>query len=133
MKDLFIGMDWIELFQAIWTIVLVPIFTWTGKELHDWAKSKKISKYTDLLYEAVEKVVKEMYQSIVGNIKGTDEWTPEKMKEIKELAKTKIIAALSTDGYSFLKTINQDFDDYVGSLIEAALYDLKTCKDRKIL
>lgn len=125
MNELLANIDWMTLIQAIWTIVLIPIFTWVGKQIHDYAKTKKIDKYTDMLYSAVEKVVKELYQTVVDNIKGTADWTPEKQAEIKDIAKTKIIAAITTDGYAFLKTVNTDFEDWLESLIEAALYDMK--------
>lgn len=125
MKELLMNIDWMELFQAIWTIVLVPVFTWVGKEIHDFAKARKIEKYTDMLYDAVSKVVKEMYQTVVNNIKDTEDWTPERQEEIKEIAKTKVIQAITTDGYKFLRTVNQDFELWLESLIEAAIFDEK--------
>lgn len=125
MKELLMNIDWMELFQAIWTIVLVPVFTWVGKEIHDFAKARKIEKYTDMLYDAVSKVVKEMYQTVVNSIKDTEDWTPEKQAEIKEIAKTKVIQAITTDGYKFLRTVNQDFELWLESLIEAAIFDEK--------
>lgn len=125
MNDFIANIDWSAFMEAIWTIILVPVLTWAGKQLHDWAKSKKLDKYTDMLYDAVTAVVKDIYQTIVQEIKGGDQWTDEKKAEVFELAKSKIIAALSTDGYKFLKTVNTDFDDWMGSLIESALYDLK--------
>lgn len=128
MNELINNIDWINLLSAIWTIILVPTFTWTGKQLHDWAKTKKISKYTDMLYDAVENVVKELYQTVVSNIKNTEDWTPAKQAEIKEIAKTKIIAAITTDGYNFLRAVNNDFEVWLESLIEASLYDLKNRK-----
>lgn len=125
MQDLLNNINWMELFQAVWTIVLVPVFTWIGKEIHDYAKARKTEKYTDMLYISVSKVVKEMYQTVVENIKDTDDWTPEKQKEIKEIAKTKIIQAITTDGYKLLRTVNTDFELWLESLIEAAIFDQK--------
>lgn len=125
MQELLSNIDWMQLFQAVWTIVLVPVFTWTAKQVHDWAKAKKIDKYTDMLYVAVSKIVKEMYQTIVDEIKGTDDWTAEKQKEILEIAKTKIIAAITNDGFKILNEVNADFEEWLTSLIEAELYDLK--------
>lgn len=119
------SIDWAELLQAIWTVVLIPLFTWIGKEIHDWSKTKKLEKYTDMLYQAVINVVKELYQTTVDSIKDTDEWTPEKQAEVKEIAKTKVIQSLTTDAYNFLKTVNTDFDQWIDSLIEASVYDYK--------
>ena len=131
MSDLLKSLDWMQLIQIISTVVLVPIFGWAVKELHDWAKARKIEKYTDMLYAAVAKVVKEMYQTVVNSIKGTADWTPEKQAEILEIAKTKIIAAITSDGYDLLLEAHQDFEDWLTSLIEAALYDLKYGKSDK--
>lgn len=125
MQELLSNIDWMQLFQAVWTIVLVPTFTWAAKQVHDWAKTKKIDKYTDMLYSAVSKIVKEMYQTIVNDIKGTDDWTAEKQKEILEIAKTKIVAAITNDGFKILNEVNSDFEEWLTSLIEAELYDLK--------
>lgn len=125
MNELLASIDWAELLQTIWTVVLIPLFTWIGKEIHDWAKTKKLEKYTDMLYQAVINVVKELYQTTVDSIKDTDEWTPEKQAEVKEIAKTKVIQSLTTDAYNFLKTVNADFDQWIDSLIEAAVYDYK--------
>ena len=44
---------------------------------------------------------------------------------MKELAKTKTIYALTTSIYQSLKAANSDFDEYLDSLIETAIYDLK--------
>ena len=126
MNELLASIDWAELLQTIWTVVLIPLFTWIGKEIHDWAKTKKLEKYTDMLYQAVINVVKELYQTTVDSIKDTDEWTPEKQAEVKEIAKTKVIQSLTTDAYNFLKTVNADFDQWIDSLIEAAVYDYKS-------
>lgn len=125
MNELLASIDWAELLQTIWTVVLIPLFTWIGKEIHDWAKTKKLEKYTDMLYQAVINVVKELYQTTVDSIKDTDEWTPEKQAEVKEIAKTKVIQSLTTDAYNFLKTVNADFDQWIDSLIEAVVYDYK--------
>lgn len=125
MDELISSIDWMDLISAIWTIVLVPTFTWVAKQIHDWAKTKKIDKYTDMLTDAVSKVVKEMYQTVVDNIKGTEDWTEEKQKEILEIAKTKIIQAITTDGYNILREANTDFEQWLESLIEAAIYDEK--------
>ena len=125
MNEVLRNIDWMTLISAIWTIVLVPVFTWVGKQVHDWAATKKINRYTDMLYEATSTVVQELYQSVVVNIKGTADWTPEKQAEIKDIAKTKIIAAITNDGYKILQMANDDFQDWLESLIEAAIYKEK--------
>lgn len=125
MQELLTTIDWMELVHTIWTVVLLPLLAWIGKEIQAWAKARKIEKYTDMLTNATEKVIKEMYQTVVTKIKDTDEWTPEKQAEIKEIAKTKIIQSITTEGYKILKAANSDFELWLDSLIEAAVFDEK--------
>ncbi len=128
MKDLLMTLDWNEVIVTIWSVVLLPVLTYIGNEIRKYAEAKKISKYTDILQANVVSVVKDVYETIVKEVKGTDEWTEEKKDEVREIAKSKIVFALSTSAYECLKTVNEDFDEYLDSLIESSLYDLKKAK-----
>lgn len=121
MKEFLAGLDWTTLLSAIWTVILVPI----GNQIYAWLKTKKLDKYADILYTEVKNAVKSVYETVVKDIKGTDDWTDEKKEEVKELAKTKAIQALSNTVYEALKAANEDFGAYLDSLIGTALYDLK--------
>ena len=125
MKDLLSSLDWNEVIVTIWTVALLPILTYIGNEIKKYAEAKKIDKYTDMLQKNVISAVKEDYETIVKDIKGTDEWNDEKKDEIKQIAKNKIIFTLSTSAYECLKMANADFDEYLDSLIESSLFDLK--------
>lgn len=115
------NLDWMTLLSTIWTVILVPL----GTQIYKWLETKKLDKYASILYAEVTKAVKSVYETIVKDIKGTEEWTEEKQNEVKELAKTKVIQALSNIVYKTLKEANSDFDNYLDSLIGAALYDVK--------
>lgn len=121
MEILLQNVDWMTLLSAIWTIVLVPI----GKQIYEYLKTKKLDEYGVILYEEVVKAVKAINQSIVDDIKGKEDWTDEKKTEIKELAKDKAIQALSSIAYRTLKEANEDFEEYLDSLVETALWDVK--------
>ena len=121
MKEVFQNINWLELLSAIWTIILVPILT----KLYSYLKDKKLDKYANILYTEVKKAVKSVYETEVKDIKGTEDWTPEKQTEIKTVAKEKAIQALNTIVYKSLKEANSDFEDYLDSLIGTALYDVK--------
>lgn len=121
MKEVFQNINWLELLSAIWTIILVPILT----KLYSYLKDKKLDKYANILYTEVKKAVKSVYETEVKDIKGTDNWTPEKQTEVKTVAKEKAIQALNTIVYKSLKEANSDFEDYLDSLIGTALYDVK--------
>lgn len=119
------SLDWNELLITIWTVILLPLLTYVGNEFRQWAKVKKIDKYTDILEKNVYNAVKDVYETIVKDIKGTDGWTEEKQNEVKEIAKAKAINALTTSAYECLKSANTDFEDYLDSLIGTALFDIK--------
>ncbi|MDL2301470.1 hypothetical protein LJC58_03850 [Lachnospiraceae bacterium OttesenSCG-928-D06] len=114
-----------NLLNTIWTAVLLPLLTYIGKQIYEWLKSKQLDKYTIILYKEVLKVVKSVYETHVKDIKSTSEWTSEKQLEVKELAKAKIVQALTSSMYKILKEANSDFDSYLDSLIGTALYDVK--------
>ena len=121
MKDFLLNLDWMSLLTAIWTVICIPI----GKQIYSYFKSKKLDKYADILYEEVKKAVKSVYETEVKDIKGTNDWTPTKQEEVKNVAKEKAIQALTTIAYKTLKEANSDFDAYLDSLIGTALYDVK--------
>lgn len=121
MEEILQSIDWMSLLSAIWTIVLVPI----GKQIYDYLKSKKLDGYAKILYDEVLNAVKSVQNSIVDDLKGTDGWTEEKMHEVKEIAKSKAIQALSSIVYKTLKEANEDFNEYLDSLVDSALWDIK--------
>lgn len=121
METILQNIDWMSLLSAIWTIVLVPI----GKQIYDYLKSKKLDGYAKILYDEVLNAVKSVQNSIVDDLKGTDGWTEEKMHEVKEIAKSKAIQALSSIVYKTLKEANEDFNEYLDSLVDSALWDIK--------
>lgn len=121
MKEFLASLDWTTLLYTIWTVILVPI----GTQIYKYLQSKKLDKYGVILYEEVKKAVKSVYETSVKDIKGTEDWTPEKQEEIKELAKTKVVQALNSAVYRSLKEANSDFEEYLDSLIGTALYDVK--------
>ena len=121
MKEVFQNINWLELLSAIWTIILVPILT----KLYSYLKDKKLDMSANILYAEVKKAVKSVYETEVKDIKGTEDWTPEKQTEVKTVAKEKAIQALNTIVYKSLKEANSDFEDYLDSLIGTALYDVK--------
>ena len=125
MDNFWSSLDWGTLLTTIWTVILLPLATVIGTKINAIAKANKIEKYTNMLYTAAETVVKDLQDSVVKDIKGTDEWTDEKIEEIRQKAIDKAIASMSYEGYKILKEANSDFDSWVDSIIRAKLYDLK--------
>ena len=125
MDNFWSSLDWGTLLTTVWTVILLPLATVIGTKINAIAKANKIEKYTNMLYTAAETVVKDLQDSVVKDIKGTDEWTNEKIEEIRQKAIDKAIASMSYEGYKILKEANSDFDTWVDSIIRAKLYDLK--------
>ena len=125
MDNFWSSLDWGTLLTTVWTVILLPLATVIGTKINAIAKANKIEKYTNMLYTAAETVVKDLQDSVVKDIKGTDEWTDEKIEEIRQKAIDKAIASMSYEGYKILKEANSDFDTWVDSIIRAKLYDLK--------
>ena len=125
MSEVISNINWNEMLITVWTVVLLPVLTYIGNEIRQWAKSRKIDKYTDILEKNVVKAVKDIYENIVKDIKGTDQWTDEKKEEVKELAKQKALQGLSNSAYECLTAANNDFEEYLDSLIGTALFDIK--------
>lgn len=125
MKEFLLALNWNEVITTLWTVILLPVLTYVAAEINKWAKEKKIDKYTNILQNSAVAAVKDVYETVVKNIKGTESWTDDKQKEVKEIAKQKALNALTNTAYQILKTANTDFDDMLDSYIETALYDLK--------
>lgn len=119
------SLDWNQVILTIWTVVLLPVITYIGNELKQYAEARKIDNYNEILQKSVMSVVKDVYETEVKNIKGTDAWTDEQKEKARSIAKNKIIFALPASAYNCLKSGNPDFNEYVYSLIEASLFDLK--------
>lgn len=125
MKELLQSLDWNAIITTLWTVILLPILTYITNEIRKYAKAKNVDKYTDILQNNVVNAVKDVYETIVKDIKGTEDWTEEKQAEVKEIAKQKAIMALSNSAYECLKEANGDFEDYLDSLVGTALFDVK--------
>lgn len=128
MKELLQSLDWNAIITTLWTVILLPILTYITNEIRKYAKAKNVDKYTDILQNNVVNAVKDVYETIVKDIKGTEDWTEEKQAEVKEIAKQKAIMALSNSAYACLKEANGDFEDYLDSLVGTALFDVKIQK-----
>lgn len=128
MKEILQNIDWSQVIYTVWTVVLLPVLTYVGTQINQYEKSKKIDKYTEILHKCVVAAVKDVYECIVKDVKGTESWTAEKKNEVREIAKNKTLYALPNAAYRILTTANKNFDEYLDSLIGTALYDLKNKK-----
>ena len=137
---------------TVWTVILLPILTYIGKQISDYTKAKQIDKYTDILYRNVVDAVKNVYEVIVKDVKGTEEsftsfsWflcsivrfltvcfnnslSSRRLRihfvSIPSLLIThsiKALHALTNSAYQVLKAANNDFDEYLDNLIGTPYY-----------
>jgi hypothetical protein len=125
MKDLLINLEYQEVISVVWTVIILPILTYVGTQISAWAKAKKLDKYTNILKENITIAVKDVYTTYVDELKGTEAWTEETKAQALQMAKDKAIYALTDSAYRTLKLANEDFEEYLTTLVEAKLYDLK--------
>ena len=125
MVEFLATVNWEPILKAVWTVIILPFLLWAKGKVNDWAKVRKIEKYTNLLMDAADVVVKDLQEEIVKECKGTEKWTDEKIAEVRQIAINKAIASMTYEGYKLLSEANSDFEDWVDSIIRAKLYDLK--------
>ena len=112
MVEFLAAVNWEPILKAIWTAIILPFLLWVKGKINDWAKVRKIEKYTNLLMDAAEVVVKDLQEEIVKECKGTKEWTDEKIAEVRQIAINKAIASMTYEGYKLLSEANSDFEDW---------------------
>ena len=125
MVEFLATVNWEPILSVIWTAIILPFLLWAKGKINNWAKVRKIEKYTNLLMDAAEVVVKDLQEEIVKECKGTEEWTDEKIAEVRQIAINKAIASMTYEGYKLLSEANSDFEEWIDSIIRAKLYDLK--------
>ena len=125
MKEILTNLDYQEVIITVWTVIILPILTYAGTQINDWLKAKKLDKYTNILKENVEIAIKDVQANFVDELKGTEKWTDESKELALQMAKDKAIYALSDSIYKALLLANADFEDYLTTLVESKLYDLK--------
>lgn len=125
MVEFLAAVNWEPILKVIWTAIILPFLLWAKGKVNDWAKVHKIEKYTNLLMDAADVIVKDLQEEIVKECKGTEEWTDEKIAEVRQIAINKAIASMTYEGYKLLSEANSDFEEWVDSIIRAKLYDLK--------
>lgn len=131
MVEFLAAVNWEPILKAVWTVIILPFLLWAKGKINDWAKVRKIEKYTNLLMDAADVVVKDLQEEIVKECKGTEEWTDEKIAEVRQMAINKAIASMTYEGYKLLSEANADFEDWIDSIIRAKLYDLKQKEKEK--
>lgn len=122
-------MDWTQIVIVVINVVIAPIIAWGIATLRKYLIEKSENEYVDNFINKVADIIQDTVgaanQTIVDDIKGTDEWTDEAknriFKDVLDVVKTK----LGTEGLDLLDEIRGDADEYLENKILAWVNKLK--------
>jgi hypothetical protein len=116
------------LFAAIGT-ALTGLLTWLVSLATSWISSKIKDKNAAAILTSIMNIttnaVQATYQSYVESLKGTDAWTKEAQENALNRALNTIKAQLTEGATKFIKDNYGNVEDYIRTLIESILYQLK--------
>lgn len=129
----------IELMEIIFSaigVIITGLASWATTILVKWLntkiKNKELASFSEMVVTIVTNAVKCTYQSYVEGIKGTDQWTKEAQEKALQLALETAKKELTTNAVKYIENQHGDIDNYIKTLIESILYDLKnTNKNNK--
>jgi hypothetical protein len=119
-----------ETLNLVISLVLVPVsgalvtifigfMNQKVQEIKDKRADAKLNKYIDIANDAIQTAVISTYQTVVSKVKGTEGWTEEIQKAVLEEAKLQAIAIMGTAVKQALEAVNDDFETWLVSKIEA--------------
>ena len=110
-------------------IIVSGLATWLTTTLVKWFNSKIQNKEVAQLLSDItiitSNAIKATYQTYVSALKGTDAWTKEAQKEALHRAKETAKKELTSGAINYIEQNHGDLDEYLETLIESILYDLK--------
>ena len=116
------------LFSAL-GIIITGLATWGTTVAINWLnskiKNKELADFAATILNVVNAAVKATYQSDVEGIKGTDAWTKEAQTAALNKALETALKSLSADALAYIEKQHGDVTEYITTLIESVLYDLK--------
>lgn len=125
----------IELMEIIFSaigVIITGLASWATTILVKWLntkiKNKELASFSEMVVTIVTNAVKCTYQSYVEGIKGTDQWTKEAQEKALQLALETAKKELTTNAVKYIENQHGDIDNYIKTLIESILYDLKNNK-----
>lgn len=119
-------MDWLKIAQEIVLMILqiliIPLLAFGLNALREYLQGKiKIEKGQDIIaraYDAVSTSVGYVMQTLVDDIKGTDQWDTQKMQEAAFSALVTAKTLLGKDALKILGDIVGEVDDWLKVAIE---------------
>ena len=110
-------------------IIITGLASWGTTVLIKWLntkiKNQELAAFATTIATVVGQVVKEVAQTYVQNIKGTDAWTKEAQEKALSMALETAKSELTTEALNYIQAQHGDVDKYLITLIESTLYNLK--------
>ena len=123
---------WTEILFSALGVLITGLASWGTTVLIQWLqskiKNKELAIFMETVLTVVSQAVKATYQSYVESLKGTDAWTKEAQEKALQMALETAKAELTVEALEYIQERHGDVDQYIKTLIESILYDLKNGK-----
>lgn len=116
------------LFSLLLTVITAYLIPYLIKK---YASDKNKNMLLSL-NEIISNGVKNIYQTFVQEIKGTDKWTKEAQEEALRKCYLFIQENLTEELKSWLKQYSDDVETFIKGLIEAKIYSLKAINSKSV-
>lgn len=132
-------MNWVELANQIFQLVLVPLLGVLTAWLVKWINSKiegqkqttendLYKKYLTMFQDTVERCVTYTNQTYVDALKNKNAFTAEAQKEAFERTYSQVMLLLKDEAKAYLTSVVGDFDEFTKTYIESMVNANKTAK-----
>ena len=130
-------MDWNEILQSLFTVVLIPLLGLVAKylivfintkvtEIKNKTDNETLNKYLTMLQSTVEDCVIATNQTYVEALKDQNAFTAEAQKEAFNKTYQAVMDILTDDAEEYLQNGVKDLETYIKTLIESQVNLNKT-------
>ena len=106
---------------GIASLIVAKVSQWLNAKIKD----KKLAEAMTQILSIVEGCVKEVFQTFVDSLKKEGKFDKEKQQEAFDKCKEKIKSQLSLELVKFIQDNFGDVENYISSLIESTIFNLK--------
>lgn len=121
-----------EIIALILQAVLVPLLIYAANLARNYlltqTKSIQVQRALDQATDAAIKAVNMTAQTFVDEIKGTEDWNKEAMKEAFDKSFATAVGILGKEGTELLQQVTGDAKSYIEAAIESAVAEGKKYK-----
>ena len=130
-------MDWTEILQNLFVVVIIPLlglitkyivqfFMVKNEEIKATTDNEIFKKYFDMLNKTITNCVIATNQTYVDVLKDKNAFTAEAQKEALQKTYNAIMSILSEDAKDYLTNATGDLQGYIMNLIEAQVKENKS-------